>query len=493
MGKSKKMHPAFYYTQLKSHFDHWFEPFKAAALVTTDNSSVFIKYQNLPDIGTLPSVAETVGKYLQVEEGDIVLTNDPYSGGSTLTAMTLMMGINLEPKASGKSPADFLLCVRVSLKPQLQMTDTVENEGVRIPPTPIRHQGQINEDLLKVIAEHPQCPKEFLPSINRVIKAMDTTAERMRLDSISSGLDWSKPRLRQYFRESSNQFSRLLEHLANGNVQKELNLESGEKLKLELYLGEGKVKFDFSGSGPSAHLHLTYGATLGACIGAIISVLDSDLPLNAGVFEGFEVRAPQGSLVNAKYPAPVYQGMTDGAGLLANFILQCLSEIDPAHRLAQAGPSLCSFDVEFNNDLHFFDTLEPGMAASSFGRGIDALNPWQRSHLEPSIEEIERRYPLMVKSCSIRQKSGGSGNHEGGNGVTKAITVKSSCTLRWMITQASQKPEGEEGGKAASSAELYIQKDGEKEREKMPARGEFNMKGGDTVIMHSSGGGGFGG
>lgn len=489
------MNSAFYYTQLKSQFDHWFEPFRAAALISNDNQSVYIKYQNLPDIGTLPGVAETVGRYLQVGEGDVVLTNDPYSGGSTLTAMTLMMGINLDNSKHGKpgSAAEFLLCVRVNLKPHLQMTDTIEDEGVRIPPTPIRQGGQTNKELLKVISEHPQCPSNFLSAIENVMAAMDRTAQQMKLDSKSANLDWSKACLRQLFKGSARQFSKELEHLATGSVEREMTLESGEKLKLGLSLEEGKVKFDFSGSGPSAHLHLTYGATLGACVGAIISVLNTDLPLNAGIFEGFEVRAPEGSLVNAKYPAPVYQGMTDGAGLLANFILKCLSDVDPQHRLAQAGPSLCSFDIEFNNNLHFFDTLEPGMAASSFGRGIDALNPWQRSHLEPSIEEIERRYPLVVKSCSIRQKSGGSGNFEGGNGVTKAITVKANCTLRWMITQASQKPEGEEGGKAASSAELYIQKVGEKEREKMPARGEFNMKPGDTVIMHSSGGGGFGG
>lgn len=493
MAKSKAMNSAFYFAQLKSYFNFWFEPFQAAALMTQENQPVHIKYQNLPDIGTLPGVAEVVSRYLQVGEGDVVLTNDPYSGGSTLTALNLLMGVNLECKTNAKSPAEFTFCVRVNMKPHLHMTDTIEDEGVRIPPTPIRQGGKFNTELLKIISEHPHCPKNFLTTVEAVVAAMDRKVEQIKRDTQAAHLDWSKPRLKELFAETCKHFTHQLEHLASGEVEKEMTLESGEKLKLLLTLEEGKAKFDFTGSGPSAHLHLTYGATLGACIGAMVSVINTNLPLNAGIFEVFEVRAPQGSLVNAKYPAPVYQGLTDGAGLLANFILQCLGEIDLQHRFAHAGPSLCSFDLEFSNNLHFFDTLEPGMAASSFGRGVDALNPWQRSHLEPSIEEIERRYPLTVMSCSIRQKSGGSGNFEGGNGVTKAITVKTNCTLRWMITQASQKPEGEQGGKAASCAELYIQKAGQKEREKMPARGEFNMKAGDTVIMHSSGGGGYGG
>lgn len=491
MGRSKQMQDSFYFSQLNCFFERWFEPYQAAALMTADHLPIYIKYQNLPDIGTLPVVTETVGKYLKVSSGDIVLTNDPYCGGSTLTAMTLMMGVHLEPRKSGGT-AEFLFCVRFNLKPRLQMTDTVEDEGVRIPPTPIRHNGQLNEGLLRVISDHPQCPRDFLNGVHRMIEAMDNSVRQMKQDTSSAHLDWSKPRLRQYFKESSRLFSVLLGRIAFGETSQEMTLDSGEKLRLNLDVTEGKIKFDFSGSGPSAHLHLTDGATLGACVGAILSVIESNIPLNAGIFDRFEVRAPQGTLVNAKYPAPVYQGMTDGAGLLANFILQVLSGIDPSIRLARSGPSLCSFELEFGNGLFFFDTLEPGMAASSSGRGHDSINPWQKSHLEPSIEEIERRYPLLVKSCTIRQKSGGSGNFEGGNGATKAVLIKSSATLRWMITQASQKPEGGEGGKSASSAELYLQKANSKERERMPARGEFTMKAGDIVIMHSSGGGGFG-
>ena len=161
MNLSKQMQDSFYFAQINSFFERWFEPYWAAALMTVDHQPIYIKYQNLPDIGTLPVVTETIGKYLQVKAGDVVLTNDPYSGGSTLTAMTLMMGVNLEPKRQNGN-ADFLFCVRFSLKPHLQMTHTIEEEGIRIPPTPVRHGGQLNLDLLRVIADHPQCPKDFL-------------------------------------------------------------------------------------------------------------------------------------------------------------------------------------------------------------------------------------------------------------------------------------------------------------------------------------------
>ncbi|MCB0361723.1 MAG: hydantoinase B/oxoprolinase family protein, partial [Bdellovibrionales bacterium] len=233
LNSGRNMQDAFYFAQLNSFFERWFEPYRAAALMTNDNLPIFIKYQNLPDIGTLPVVTETVGKYLKIGPGDIVLTNDPYSGGSTLTAMTLMMGVSLEPKRSSSS-ADFLFCVRFNLKPHLQMTQTVEDEGVRIPPTPIRHGGQINEDLLRVIADHPQCPKDFLQSTDRMIKAMDNTIALIQKDTIASRLDWSKPRIKQYFRESSRLFSHQLGRIAFGEASREMSLESGERLRLNL-------------------------------------------------------------------------------------------------------------------------------------------------------------------------------------------------------------------------------------------------------------------
>lgn len=481
----------YYYSQLSQIIETWLDPFQAAALLSVDQTPLYIKYQTLPDIGTLPVVSQTVGNYFKMNSSDIILTNDPYSGGSTLTAMNLITAFQFSSTKRNSTP-DAYLCVRVSLKPHLQLVDSIENEGVRIPPTPIRMEGKLNEDLLSVISQHPNCPNDFINSITNTIKVIDQIIKNIQLDSKNLKLDWSKSTIKNYLKSVNESFCKKLDHFRTGETTHEMTLESGEKLKLNFSHLDNKIRFDFSGSGPSAHLHLTDSATFGACVGSMISVLDLKIPICAGVFECFEVRAPQGSLVNSKYPAPVYQGMTDGAGLIANFILESIGSIDPKFEFAKSGPSHCSYDLEFSNKLHFFDTLEPGMPAHRNGKGADATHPWNKSHLEPSVEEIEKRYPIQLQSCSIRQKSGGSGSHQGGNGVTKSILCKSDATLRWIITQSLHKPEGQKGGKSASSSEIYIQRKDLKDREKMPPRGEFNLKSGDTIIVHSSGGGGFG-
>jgi len=304
------------------------------------------------------------------------------------------------------------------------------------------------------------------------------------------GIEWSRSFIKEYFKDSQEAMKHFTGQIRHGEQQTELELNDGSQLKLAIEVSDEKIVFDFSGCESSRSVHLTHSAAMGGCTGALISLSDKRLPVNQGIFQCIEVIAPEGSLVHAKYPNPVYFGMTDGVALLANLVLKTIGNLDKSKRFPLSGSSTCSFNLEFEKG-HFFETLEPGSAASRVKDGIDGLNIWRRSHLEPSIEEVEKRFPISIDSCSYRPHSGGDGKFVGGRGVVKAITVHDNCRFTWSINEPNEKPLGMMGGKDAQNSDVYIMRRG-KEKQILAKVGSLELHPEDKVIIQSAGGGGFG-
>lgn len=455
--------------------------FPAAAVLSSEGQSLLSRPIHPIDLGTLSAAAATTFKYFQVKPGEVVLMNDPYSGGSILSTMTLITGLQ----------NSLLLATRLPFKPKVHLAPSINGEGLRIPPTPILQNGELNRDLLKAISQHPECPAHFSDSLEAATQKALLAAERIsrRLQLITQ--EQPKKWLKDYFACSRRGALKFLEELTVGEARDEITLDDGSRLHLRIEVNESGVLCDFTGSTSSTRYHLTDSATVGICVAAIYAFLDAAVPYNYGVFEPIHVVAPAGSIVNAKFPAPVFLGFTDGSEIVASLILKVLNKIDRSRQVAQSGVSQCAFHLEFNQNLYFYDFLTPGAGATIGKLGANAAEMWKRPRLKPSVEEVERRYPILVRSSSIRHKSGGSGVHMGGDGVTKVIECLAPAKLQWVMAECLKKPEGLAGGKAASHPEIQIVKaDGE--QVKLPAFGSVQLNAGEQVVVHSAGGGGYG-
>ena len=385
--------------ELFLHFcSQLFKKDPTVALTTHYIMLMYIKYQNLPEIGALPTVAQTTQQYLNLKNGEVALTNDPYSGGTILSNLHLIMGISTS--SSGKSTqTDLLLVKKIPLKPKISLGKSIEEEGIRIPPTPVFRDGQINNEVLTAISEHDAIPDSFTRTISHGIDSLQELHKAFSQFNRVYKLDWSRANIKKFFNESKLAMQSLISEIRTGEHLEELELNDGSRLKLTIDVSDEKIIFDFSGSDNSESVHLTHSAALGACTGALAALFGKNLPINYGVFQCIEVVAPEGTMVHAKYPMPTYFGMTDGASLIANLVLKAIGQIDKSRNFPLSGSSHCAFDIEFT-DKHFFETLEPGAPASAERQGSDGLNIWQRSHLQPSVEEIERLYPLQAESFS---------------------------------------------------------------------------------------------
>jgi N-methylhydantoinase B len=400
------------------------------------------------------------------------------------------MGLNM--KSGGSKGSPLLLVSQHNFKPSLRSGKTLDEEGVRIPPTPIRQKGQVNEAILGAIDAHPLAPKNFRQQVEEKLGQLNRVHKVCRELSQRAGLDWSKQNLRAYIRSAQKGAERIMGELANGEHREDLKLRSGHLLRLRTEITPEKTIFDFSGTETPAEFALTDSATFGACVGALLSQIGKNLPLNAGVLSRIDLVAPKGSMVNAKFPPPTFVGMTDGTSIVANQVIRCLGEIDSGHLKAMSSTTKCAFDLEFAEGLKFYETLESGSAASATSSGLDGATLWQRHRRSPSLEEIESLYPLKVKTYSFRPNSGGVGRMSGGDGVTKSLELLEPALLRWHIHEPVPRPEGRQGGRAASAPEIVVVRAGSKTREKLGLEGELPLASGDSITLHSAGGGGFG-
>jgi N-methylhydantoinase B/oxoprolinase/acetone carboxylase alpha subunit len=195
--------------------------------------------------------------------------------------------------------------------------------------------------------------------------------------------------------------------------------------------------------------------------------------------------------------------MTDGISTIANLVIKTIGNLDKSKKYPLSGTSYCNFSIEFQSEVskteapnshlpkYFFETVEPGCGATKASNGRAGVNIWKRSQLQPSIEEIERRYPLIVESVTIREDSGGIGKYRGGHGIVKTLQLLEPGRLTWSIFEPNEKPLGVSGGREAESAEFWVQKIG-KDKSFLAKEGRMDLLKHDKVIVLSAGGGGFG-
>lgn len=463
------------------------EPFPAAALVSLDGDLLVSRYQALADIGTLPVAALTCHQYFRIRPGDVVIINDPYSGGSVLSSINLVTAVNSE----GTDTPEALLVVRIPFKPKVVVSTSVEAEGIRIPPTPLVQKNQVNQAIWSAICSHPLAPPGIEVGLEAGMKRLQIAAGEIRRLKALTGASLTKKHIKDWMALAQSQFSDLLHDLSEGTARGEVVLSPKSRIALSIEVKDHRVSFNFTGSGAPDRYALSDSATLGACIGALTAALNVNVPINSGVVHSVDVVAPLGSVVHAKYPAPVALGFTDGTAIVAGLVLRLLGQIDRKLMMAQGGLGQCAFEIDFGGGRYFYDDVEPGSAATKDRKGSDSLDLWRRSHLQRSVEAIERLYPIKVGSVAVRSQSGGSGQWVGGDGQTKVFELLAKGTLRWSLSRGLLKPEGALGGKSAIGPEMAIQRLGQP-KEILGDQGELALQPGDQVVVQSGGGGGVG-
>jgi N-methylhydantoinase B len=273
-------------------------------------------------------------------------------------------------------------------------------------------------------------------------------------------------------------------------------------LRLRLEKDGERIRFDYTGTSPQLALPLNavYGVTLSGIYYALRALLVPDIPVNDGVFRPIEVVVPEGTLLNPRRPAPVSGGNVETSMRNADLVLAALGRLAPGRVPAQSGGSMNNVMIggvdERGAPWAFYETNGCGMGARPHADGIDAIQAHMTNTLNTPIEVLERTFPLRVTRYEFADASAGAGRYRGGAGLVRGLQVRAgTATMSLLGERHTVRPAGSAGGGCGANAThtlLARDEEGDSTMRTLPAKVTLQLRAGETVIVQTAGGGGYG-
>jgi len=248
-----------------------------------------------------------------------------------------------------------------------------------------------------------------------------------------------------------------------------------------------RLRVDFAGTHAQTDLPLNanLAVTTSAVTYALALLLPEETPLNEGVREAIDLVAPEGSLVNARYPAPVAGGNVETSQRIVDVLLGALDKAAPGRLPAASQGTMNNLTVGFEG-FTYYETIAGGAGGSPDGPGAAAIHTHMTNTRNTPIEALENAAPMRVRTLRVARGTGGHGRHPGGDGVLKEIEFLAPCRVHLLADRRERGPYGLEGGAPGSPGADALNGD------PVPGRARLDVGQGDVLRIRTPGGGGWG-
>ena len=443
----------------------------------------------------------------RLEPGDILLTNDAYTTGSHLNHLTFSM-----PIFDGGDLIGFSSCMAhwPDVGGSLQgITTDIYSEGLQIPFVKVYRAGEPNDDVIDFIRMNVRLPDRAMGDFRAQVAAV-RAGEKCYLDLINKyGRETVKQAIDSIMDQSEAAARARLAAMPDGAFEAEAFMDDdgvhkGKKIpiRLKVEIKGDRMIVDLTDVADQVSGYFNSGETSGrACCQVAFKCLTSpnDLPINEGQFRPLEVVLPPGTVVSAVKPAAMRMWMTFPMTVV-DTIFRALSPAIPNKVIAGHHADLIAAVLHGNkpSDGSFYIYLG-GLIGGGWGAKHDSdgecaticINDGD-THNGPS-EQVESKYPLLVEKYGLREDSGGPGRWRGGLGAEQVVTALAPLTFSTKIDRTKCRPWGLAKGEAGMANAVGYQKTGE--HLKWFASGktpDMVMKTGDSYVLRSGGGGGYG-
>lgn len=270
--------------------------------------------------------------------------------------------------------------------------------------------------------------------------------------------------------------------------QFELPMDDGSKICVSVKVNREarSALIDFSGTSPalSSNLNAPSSVTRAAVLYVFRCMVDDDIPLNEGCLKPIEIVIPEGSMLAPSFPAAVVGGNVETSQAVTDALFGAFG--------AMAAAQGTMNNLTFGNDRHqYYETIAGGAGAGPDFDGADAVQTHMTNSRLTDPEILEWRFPVLLEEFSIRRGSGGTGKHKGGDGVIRALRFREKMSLSILSTHRIVPPFGLAGGGDASLGENEIRR-ANGNTQTLGGSATAELDAGDTAIIKTPGGGGFG-
>ena len=429
--------------------------------------------------------------------GDCVITNDPWLATGHLPDFTFVSPIFHRGALVGFAGS---IAHSPDVGGALWSADCRElfEEGIRIPPIRFLREGRRNEDLIDVILSNVRVPRQVLGDFEAQVTANEVCVRRVEEFLNDVGLVDLQGLAAAVHTRADIAMRRAITAVPDGTYRATLEADGFDeqitKIVCAVSVAGDRMHIDYAGTSPQIDrgINCVFNYTHAYSVYPIKCALDPFSPRNEGSYQAITVAAPEGSILNPRFPAPVGARQLTGH-LLAGAIYKALAEVIPDRIIADSGaaPSMRAlFSGLDRNGDRFSQVLfaTGGMGASPHRDGL-ATTSFPTNVGAGSIEAFESVSPLVVWSKQLRPDSGGAGKFRGGLGQEAEIEVRSPSPLRLsLLSDRRDHPAlGVVGGKPGAPALIEFG-DGSRPHPKSRTM----IEPGTRLRMIYAGGGGYG-
>ncbi|MGH7314232.1 MAG: hydantoinase B/oxoprolinase family protein, partial [Candidatus Rokuibacteriota bacterium] len=447
----------------------------------------------------------------ELRPGDVVLLNDSYRGGTHLNDVTMLAPLFDDGEliifpavrahwsdVGGGAPGSYS-----------GLNTNIYQEGVRIPPIKIIEEGRLNRAAMALLLNNMRLPEDRRGDFDASLGACRVAEGRIRrllarygrktvFDCIALNLDRSERRLRARIAalpDGEYVYEDYLEYFEDGALDPVL-------MRLTLTVKGDELTADFAGSSPQVPgvVNSTLATTGAGVVVAVKAVLDPEGPINAGTFRPIRLKAPAASIVDVKLDAPA-GAHGEVRKRAVSVMLGALGQVVPD--LICGDLSGTSFpnamggrDARRQRDFVYYEAPAGGNGAHREGDGASAWGNIDFGNVRTiqSAEALESGTPLVVERSELRTDSGGEGANRGGLGFRRALRLLDGEARYSVLSDRAVIPPFGVGG-AGPAAPVQVTMVRAHGVVALPTPGKVTglaMSAGDTVVMESAGGGGFG-
>jgi N-methylhydantoinase B len=441
--------------------------------------------------------------------GDAFIANDPYlAGGSHLPDISIITPVHHEGEVrffagniahhadvGGKTPGSTSGTSR-----------SIFEEGIRLPIIRIARGGEIDEDLLELIAHNTRDPEERLLDLRTQIGTnvrggamLVQLIERMGWPAVAQAIEdiltYTRRRLRNR-----------VAALPDGAYRFERAMDDdgfpGEPVPIvcTATISGDTLAFDFAGSGPQARgaINLPDSALKASIYYCVKAVLDPGLMPNQGIIDPINITAPEGTIVNPKAPAAV-AGRAVTSNRLCGAVFGALYQAMPEEQvMASCNDSTSAVSVSGwhggrQATYVYPESMGGGAGAFADRDGMDAVHVHTVNSTNLPAEALELEYPLLLDEYCLVPDSGGAGRHRGGMGMARQIRIREDNTIFSARSDAHIIPAPGVAGGKASSVTRIVRNPGTAGEEHLHSKASgLVLAAGEVIRVETLGGGGFG-
>jgi len=449
-------------------------------------------------LGSMAYAMSSIICQVDWQDGDMVILNDPYLGGTHLPDVTLISPVFVEGKLQAfvtnrAHHAD----IGADSPGSMPLSSSLQEEGLVIPPTILVRKGELDRSVMQAITHATRQPQQAQGDFSAQISACQKGLSSLMLIIRSMGCDIFQQALVELNDYAYKLATASLTDIPDGSYYAEDVMDDdglGNKdilIRLALTINNDQVELDFNGSADqvSGNINCPLSVTAAAAYYVFRCLMPDYTPACQGSFRNLKLTVPEACLLNACYPAAVAAGNVETSSRIVDIILAALAQAIPARIPAASQGSMNNLAMGSaltGNSWDYYETMGGGMGASAGKNGLSAVQTHMTNTLNTPVEVLERRYPVRIRQYAIRRNSGGQGHYQGGDGLVRAFEFLKPAQVTLLTERRRHSPAGLAGGGAGKAGCNWLN------QKILPGKVSLDVHSGDILTIETPGAGGWG-